>query len=258
MSTPRYVSLILLFASSLLRAQSGPPVSITSIAGAQVGLAPEALGMIIGTNLATQTARAETTPWPLNLGGVGIQVSDSASASRAAGLLYVSSTQINFQVPAGTAAGPATVLISNGGAPISVPVQIQTVAPGLLSINALGVAAATAIQVVIPTRIQSPVPVFRCVDTPASCRLMPIGLGVDTPIYLSFYGTGIRGRSSLENVKVTIGAVDVTPLYAGPQQIPGLDQVNVPLPLSLRGAGEVDVTVTVDGVTSDAVKIDVM
>jgi uncharacterized protein (TIGR03437 family) len=102
------------------------------------------------------------------------------------------------------------------------------------------------------------VPVFRCVDTPGSCRLVPIDLGVDTPIYLSFYGTGIRGRSSLDNVKVTIGTVDVSPLYVGPQnQLSGLDQVNVPLPLSLRGAGEVDVTITVDGVTSNPVKINV-
>jgi uncharacterized protein (TIGR03437 family) len=48
-------------------------------------------------------------------------------------------------------------------------------------------------------------------------------------------------------------------LYAGPQpQFPGLDQVNVPLSLSLRGAGVVNVTVTVDGVTSNPVKIDIM
>src|SRR5207245_1043493 len=78
-------------------------------------------------------------------------------------------------------------------------------------------------------------------------QLAPISLGVDTPIYLSFYGTGIRGRSSLANVKVTIGTVDIEPTYAGPQpDTAGLDQVNVPLVLSLRGAGVVNVTVTVD------------
>jgi uncharacterized protein (TIGR03437 family) len=78
-------------------------------------------------------------------------------------------------------------------------------------------------------------------------------------VYLSFYGTGLRGRSALSNVTVTIGTVTVSPIYAGPQpQFPGLDQVNVPLPLSLRGAGIVNVTVTVDGVTSNAVKIEVM
>ena len=118
------------------------------------------------------------------------------------------------------------------------------------------VAAATAIRVVIPTRIQSPIPVFQC--TGLICNLEPISLGVDTPIYLTFYGTGIRGRSSLANVKVTIGTVEVAPTYAGPQpQTAGLDQVNVPLPLSLRGVGEVNVSVTVDGLKSNLVKINV-
>jgi uncharacterized protein (TIGR03437 family) len=57
---------------------------------------------------------------------------------------------------------------------------------------------------------------------------------------------------------VKIGSQSVGAIYAGPQgQFPGLDQVNVGLPLALRGAGVVDVTVTADGVTSNAVKISV-
>ena len=57
---------------------------------------------------------------------------------------------------------------------------------------------------------------------------------------------------------MTIGKVNIAPTYAGPQgQFPGLDQVNVPLQLNLRGAGEVDVTLTIDGVTSNPVKINV-
>jgi uncharacterized protein (TIGR03437 family) len=242
--------------SSLTFAQN---ITITSASDPSVGLAPESLAMAAGTGLSAQTAQAQAQPWPTSLGGVTVQVTDSATVSRPAGLLFVSPTQINFEVPAGTAPGAATAVINNGGAPFVVPMQIQPVAPGLLSMNNLDVAAATAIRVVIPTQIQSPVPVFQCVDTPGSCRLVPISLGVDTPIYLSFYGTGIRGRSSLSNVKVTIGSVDVTPLFAGPQPMfPGLDQINVPLTLSLRGAGEVNVTVTVDGVVSNPVKINVM
>jgi uncharacterized protein (TIGR03437 family) len=137
-------------------------------------------------------------------------------------------------------------------------VLIAPSAPGLFSMNDQGVAAATAIRVVIPTQIQSPIPVFHCTAGTTACQLDPISLGVDTPIYLSFYGTGIRGRSSLANVKGTIGTVEIAPIYAGPQpETAGLDQVNVPLDLSLRGAGVVNVTVTVDGVRSNPVKIDV-
>ena len=85
---------------------------------------------------------------------------------------------------------------------------------------------------------------------------MPIALGVDTPVYISLYGTGIRGRSSLADVGVTIGSVSAPVLYAGPQgTYPGLDQVNIALPLSLRGAGVVDVTLTVSGQSSNTVQI---
>ena len=248
--------------SSLLAAQSGNSVTITSAANATAGLAAESLATARGTGLASQTAAAMSLPFPSSLAGVKIQVVDSQFVSRDAGLIFVSPTQINFEIPAETAAGPATVRIDNGGPPIPVPVQIQKIAPALFSLNDLGVAAATAVQVVIPTEIQSPVPVFQCFGTAAGCRLVPIALGIDTPVYLSFYGTGIRGRggrASVLTVRVRIGNVDIMAMYAGQQtQFPGLDQVNVPLPLALRGAGDVNVTVTVDGVASNVVKINVL
>jgi uncharacterized protein (TIGR03437 family) len=241
-----------------LFAQNTPNVTITSATDSSIGVAPQSLATAIGMNLAMQSAAAVATPWPTTLGGVTIQVTDSASVSRAAGLLFVSSSQINFEIPAGTAPGAAMVLINNGISQTSAAIQIQKVAPGLFEINNLGVAAATAIRLVLATNSQAPVTVFQCVDTPGSCRLVPIDPGVDAPVYLSFYGTGISGRSSLANVTVTIGSVTVPALYAGPQsQFPGLDQVNVPLPLSLHGAGVVNVTVTVDGVTSNPVQIDI-
>ena len=182
--------------------------------------------------------------------------------TRPAGLLFVSPSQINFQVPAGTATGPARVTINNGQQTISAQVQIGSVTPGLFSVNAQGDAAATGIRT-IPTQQQSPIAVVFCVDPAAGCHLVPIDLGVDTPVYLSFYGTGFRGRSSLENVAVTIGnmtiQVTVQAIYAGPQpQTPGLDQLNILLPLTLRGAGVVNVTLWVDGTESNRVLVQVM
>src|SRR5260370_30704581 len=233
-------------------------ITITSAASPFAGFAPESLATVTGTNLAAVTATATTQPWPTTLGGVTIFVSDSALWARPAGLLLVSPTQINFQFPVGTALGQATLSIAAPDARFSVPVLIQRSAPGLFSVNQLGFAAATAIRVVLATQIQSPIPVFRCTAGMVFCQLVPISLGVDTPIYLSFFGTGIRGRSSLANVRVMIGTVEIAPTYAGPQgRTPGLDQVNVPLVLSLRGAGVVNVTVTVDGVRSNPVRIEV-
>ena len=231
-------------------------ITVTSAAGSSTDLAASELATAIGSNLAAQTAKADSVPWPTSLGGVTVQVTDSGSATRTAGLLFVSPGQINFQIPAGTALGTATVVVNNGGTTFTAHVQIRPTSAALFTVNDLGVAAATAVRIVISTRIQSPVPVFQCVDTPGSCRLVPIDPGLDAPVYLSFYGTGLQGRSSLDAVQVKMGNQTVTPTYVGPQgQFPGLDQVNVPLVLGLRGAGEVNVTVTVDGVTSNAVKI---
>ena len=105
-------------------------------------------------------------------------------------------------------------------------------------------------------QVQSPVPVFQCGNN--GCVSVPIALGVDQPVYVSFYGTGIRNRSSLGNVTVTINGVALAAQYAGPAaNYAGLDQVNVGLPLTLRGSGEVNVVLTVDGQTSNAVTIDI-
>jgi uncharacterized protein (TIGR03437 family) len=259
--------LLLVCASTVALAQTGqqPGIrSITSAANAAAGLAPESLGTAIGTDLAAGTASSQSVPWPTTLGGITVQVTDSASTpvTRLAGLVFVSPSQINFQVPAGTVPGPATVTINNGQQAISAQVQIGSVAPGLFSVNAQGDAAATGIRVAKPTDRQS----HRCSILCGPWRRLPSGayrFGVDTPVYLSFYGTGLRGRSSLGNVAVTIGnmmmQVTMQAIYAGPQpQIPGLDRLNIPLPLTLRGAGVVNVTVSVDAAESNPVLIQVM
>jgi len=98
------------------------------------------------------------------------------------------------------------------------------------------------------------VQVFQC--NASGCVAVPIALGVDTPVYLTLYGTGIRGRSSLDKVTVNIGGMALPVSFAGPAPgYTGLDQVNVALPLSLRGAGAVNVTLTADGWTSNVVGI---
>ena len=98
--------------------------------------------------------------------------------------------------------------------------------------------------------------VFQCASS--GCVSVPINLGVDTPVYVALYGTGIRNASSLANVQVTINGVSVPVSYAGPQpQYPGLDQVNIGLTLALRGAGESNVVVTVDGKASNTVTLNI-
>jgi uncharacterized protein (TIGR03437 family) len=120
-----------------------------------------------------------------------------------------------------------------------------------------GVAAALAVAALAGNpQVQSPVPVFQCSST--GCASVPIPLGVDRPVFVSLYGTGIRGRTAQAAVSVSIHGVSVPATYAGPAPgFAGLDQVNVALPLELRGSGESNVLLTVDGQTSNVVTINI-
>lgn len=234
---------------------------VQSAAAPNPALAPVSIASFYGSNLATTTQEAGIEPPPLSLDGVTLTVTDSAGASRLAPLIYVSPSQINFVVPQGASTGTAGFKISNSSSvPISTTGTVQAVAPTLFSMSGdgKGVAAATAIRVQASNvQLQSPVPVFRC--GASGCVSIPIDLGVDTPVYVTLYGTGIRNRSSLSNVSVIINGISAPVQYAGPQpSFEGLDQVNLALPLNLRGSGEVNIVLTVDGQTANVVTINVM
>jgi uncharacterized protein (TIGR03437 family) len=236
------------------------PSAITSSAATTSAVAPGSFATLFGSNLASVTASAQILPLPSTLGGATVKVTDTAGVARPAGLVYASPSQINFVVPDGTSPGIATVNATNGSTTQTFNATVQTVVPTLFSMSSTGtgVAAATAIQAQVANpQLQGPVSVFQC---PASggCTSVPIALGVDTAIHVSFYGTGIRGRSAPANVHMTIGGTSVPIEFAGPQPTyPGLDQVNVLLPLTLRGAGESNVVLTVDGQVSNTVTINV-
>ena len=246
-----------------LTALAQPPANqfqIVNAASGAASIAPGSIASAYGMNLAPRTESATSLPLPTSLGGIGFQAVDSTGKSTAVSLIYVSPTQINFVAPADLGTGTITFHIINGtGVVPSGMAMVAGVAPGIFAANGSGkgVALATAIRTVIPSNIQTPIPVFQC-DDKAACVSVPIELGIDTPIYLSLYGTGFRNRSSLSNVSVSINGMNVSVLYAGPQpDFPGLDQINVPVVLGLRGAGETDVVVTVDGQVANTVRINV-
>ena len=237
---------------------AGAIYRLTSTAAA---LAPESLASVFGTNFTTETIAATSLPLPHNLGGVALIVKDSAGVERTAPLLFVSPGQINYQVPADTAAGQAAVSLASQWFSLSVgTITIANVAPSLYSANrnGTGVAAATAVQQVSGVNVFRNISVFSCNPTGLECVASPIDVSSTTPVYVSLYGTGLRNRSSLQSVLVTVGGVNVPVLYAGAQpDFPGLDQVNIQLTQALRGKGEVDVILTVDGLKANPVRISI-
>ncbi len=103
-----------------VRALIRASVAVTTVSSASFAqgqtIAPESLASGFGSGLATATASAQTNPLPTNLGGTTVTVRDAGNTDRQAGLLFVRSDQVNFQVPAGTVDGPATVTITAGDA----------------------------------------------------------------------------------------------------------------------------------------------
>ena len=98
-----------------------------------------------GTGLSAGQAGASTIPLPEMLAGTSVKVRDSAGTERLAGLLYVSASQINFVIPAGTKEGTATLTVTSGGVDVSTgTIDVTTVASGLFSANSSGQGAASA------------------------------------------------------------------------------------------------------------------
>jgi len=73
-----------------------------------------------------------------------------------------------------------------------------------------------------------------------SCPGTPLNLGDTTEtLYVELYGTGIRGAST---VRCFVAGQSVPTYYTGPvAAYAGLDQVNIAIPKSLAGSGDVRV-----------------
>ena len=221
------------------------PIAVQSSAAPNGAVTAESIASVFGSGFAAAAGVAGTQPPPQSLGGVTLTVTDSAGNTRNADLMYVAPSQINFVVPSGMAAGAATFTIMNGGAtPLTTTAAIQSVAPTLFSMSGDGRGVAAATRHSGPDGQPASAIAGRGISMRGSgCTSTPIGLSASTTVYLSLYGTGIRNRTSLANVTVNIKGTNVPVLYAGPQSsFEGLDQVNVALPPSLAGSGEVNVS----------------
>jgi uncharacterized protein (TIGR03437 family) len=235
---------------------------VTSVSAASFNgstLAAESIVAAFGTSLATSVQVASSLPLPTSLAGTTVKVKDSAGVERLAPLFFVAPTQINYQLPPGTANGTATVMVTSGDGAVSVgAVQVALVAPGLFSVNASGqgLAAAVALRVRADGS-QSYEPIARFDSAQNKFIAVPLDLGPPgDQVYLILYGTGWRSRSNLSTVAVKIGDTDVEALYAGlADGFVGLDQLNVRVPRSLAGRGEVDLVLTVDGKPANVVRV---
>jgi uncharacterized protein (TIGR03437 family) len=192
-------------------------------------------------------------------GVTAVLVADRTGSERPATILASVATQVNFLLPAGLTPGPAVVRFIRGSLEIArMTFEVASVSPGIFTANANGMGAPAALVVrTAADGAQTVAPVFTCGASPGTCRPAPIDMSLPGIYDLIVFGTGIRGRTSVQGVLARIGEGRFFGAqFAGPQgEYPGLDQVNVRLQPVLRGIGEVDLELTLDGRVSNRTRL---
>jgi uncharacterized protein (TIGR03437 family) len=240
---------------------TAPPVAtfVNSATYRTGPLAAQQLATAFGSGFASQNIVASSSTLPNTLGDTSIVITDSQGNSRPAPLYYVSPSQANFLVPSGLAAGAATVKVNRtSGTVLTGSLTVASSSPGLYSANGNGAGVAAALaESITPSGTATPLSVFSCQSGVAlSCLSTPIDVATASgTVYLSLYGTGLRGAGTLQ---AYIAGQQLPVQFAGAQgQYQGLDQVNIAVPKSLAGMGEVSVYLVADGQNSNMVTINI-
>lgn len=238
-----------------------PLVATVSSASFLGALAPDSIASTFGAGLASSNQSANTQPLPTVLGDTRIKVKDNLGVERDAGLFAVGAGQANFLIPAGTAPGLATISVSRNNTTVAAGnVAIETVAPALFAANMNGAGVAAAVLMRIKANgDRSFESIINFDQAQGRFVATPIALGAETDqLFVLFFGSGIKGNTSLANITCTIGGTATEILYAGTSSgFAGLDQVNVRLPRTLGGRGNVAVALTVAAKAANTVNVNV-
>jgi uncharacterized protein (TIGR03437 family) len=231
---------VLVLLTSLLPAQT-PAVSsggVVNAASFTVPVAPGALISIFGVNLAPQIAAASQIPLPMSLAGVSVRFNNNVFAP----LLFVSSTQINAQLPWEVAAnGTVTVIVNNNGVE-SAPqtVQVSSFSPAVFSAQGNAIAIHADGTLVAPK------------TSPAmpgeTLQLLATGLGPVTPAAVTGSNSLDALRSTPTTPVVSIGGVSAQVTFSGlSPQFVGVYQVNFVVPSTVPNGDNVPLQIQIGG-----------
>jgi uncharacterized protein (TIGR03437 family) len=213
-------------------------------------VAPGTIVSIFGTNLASQTLSATSLPLPTALAGTSVTL-----AGQALPLFFVSSGQINAQIPFGLPNGAASMIVRNVTGPSSAfSVSIATTSPAIFTTTADGKGAAISVHVdfKLVQKLSG-----QNANAGETIVLFCTGLGAVE----GFSTAGVAGPSSplARTSQTTTVSMDGRPAqvsYAGlVPGLAGLYQINFVVPVGV--GGDVVTTVSVGGVSSNPTTINV-
>jgi uncharacterized protein (TIGR03437 family) len=220
-------------------------------------IASEGIAAAFGANLATGLQVASTVPLPTSLSGTTVRVRDSQGTERLAPLFFVAPQQINYQIPEGTATGPAVITVTSGDGTISIGTEtIVNVGPAIFTADSSG----NGFPAANILRVRGGQLIYELVATRnASNEIVAVPIDFVQPgdqLFLVLYGTGFRKLSAPSAATVTVDGTSLPIAYIGMQPgLVGLDQANVELPRTFIGKGTVNVQLTVDGRSTRALPI---
>ena len=203
-----------------------------SFAPASAPIAPGEFVTIFGSGLA-DAEFATTPPYPTTLGGVGITVNGVSAP-----IYYVSATQVNFLVPfSATGAAATVVLINNGKTSNTVTVPLAATAPAVFTLDSSGIGPGA----ILHSSSNKPVNSASPAKAGETVSIYLTGLGAVSPAVPD----GVAGSSKItSNLTVTIGTAKASVTYAGlAPGFPGLYQINLLIPSSLKTTGNIGVLI---------------
>jgi uncharacterized protein (TIGR03437 family) len=221
---------------------------VTDAASYAPRVAPGELASIFGTNLANSTQSATAFPLPQNMAGATVYVNSSAVP-----LLYVSETQINFQVPSSLAAGTASLYVSrDGGSSAVFDITVVANSPGIFQDVANHAIAQNA------------------VDYSTNSDSDPVASGAVVVVYLTGQGAvnhpvpdgsatpnspltsaTASATATIGGVNATVQFLGLTPGFTGLAQanilVPSLATADYPLVLTVGGYVSASAILSVSG-----------
>jgi uncharacterized protein (TIGR03437 family) len=226
---------------------AAPQISgVINAASFTTTLAPGSLAAIVGTNFTTEApAGASSTPLSTTLDGVSVEVGGIIAP-----LLYVSSTQINFQVPFEVPAGsPANVVvISHGAASSPFSVAIADYAVGLFTYDERDpvIVHATTSALVSPSDPAMP-----------NETVLVYGTGIGKLSERPRTGYASGDAIAIDTPTITVGGAPAHVRFAGlARGLVGTAQFNIQLPAAID-SGTLPLVITFPGDTSAVANLEV-
>jgi uncharacterized protein (TIGR03437 family) len=212
---------------------------LTNGASFQQVFAPGMILSVFGTKLANSLKSAAAVPLPLSIDGVSATVNGVPAP-----LYFISSGQLNIQVPYETAAGTAVLGVNNNGQVATATFTVKATAPGIFT---------GATGAIVPISAARPGDSILLYITGDGDTNPPLSTGAppaaNTPVS--------QLPAPMQPLTMSVANISVTPFFAGiPYGLVGVTQVNFTVPRNAP-LGLQPVTVTVGGVASKAAALNI-